>query len=327
LNDVAEVFNGIIEGQKEESKRMLNFSEGFEILWYKGFHNVVKESFFVTHKNPLKKKYPNDFEKPRWSNRHYFTREKVLINALHNLAWGQRITVGIDRKGVFVAHNFNIVAMHEDNNIPGLTHEVIAAVLAWKVANAWIIEWQRSSNLPLSKIREIPFPKLTEKQCMEITLAVRNIENAKKNHNIVSGNDMNTIDRILTSAYQLSTMYYSIISELSDWDSNSSIQETGSVLKEDTRKVCGVVEEVNAEGGTLTIWLRGFDELQIVPIDKLIPGWLLREGVPFCTKIPKLISEQQLHSGEVQWGNFLPQEYAYLEQEQLLNSLSELVLS
>jgi hypothetical protein len=82
------------------------------------------------YKNPLKKKYPNDFEEPRWDNRHFFTQEKVLINTIKRQAWGQRITVGVDRKGIYVAHNFNIIALREDNNIPGLTHEVIAAVLA-----------------------------------------------------------------------------------------------------------------------------------------------------------------------------------------------------
>ena len=89
--------------------------------------------------------------------------------------------------------------------------------------------------------------------------------------------------------------------------------------------VCGAVDTVDAINGEITLWMRGFDALQTMQIPPQMPGWMLREGATFCTKIPRnLLKKGQLENNQL-WGRFYPQEYAYMDEAELLYSLNEVV--
>jgi hypothetical protein len=89
--------------------------------------------------------------------------------------------------------------------------------------------------------------------------------------------------------------------------------------------LCGVVEVVDKENGCLTLWLRGFDDLQTVSITPVMPDWLLQPRSAFCTTIPRnLVAAKQLPP-LLDWGSFLPQEYSNESTEELLKSIGSIL--
>ncbi len=57
-----------------------------------------------------------------------------------------------------------------------------------------------------------------------------------------------------------------------------------------------------------------------------MPGWMLRLGAAFRTRIPDAyVDEDRIDPGAVDWGNFLPQPYTYMREEELLAELSNLL--
>ena len=325
LDNVAIAFQGIIEGKKTKNKRMRDHIDKTKIQWFKGVRNVIKAPFYTIYKNPLEAVYPNDFEEPRYFNRKYFPQEKVLLNALaNNSRWEKKVKVTIDRRGIYVSHNFFIVVLRDDSILPYLTLEVIAAVLDWKVCNAWLLEHLKHTQFPLPAIRTLPFPKLTKNECDTIKSAVLEIEIAKQRGETAVAYFENIVDETLRGAYKLDDMTYQILSGIMDEEEEkfkTSCQENVT----EWWNVCGAVDTVDAINGEITLWMRGFDALQTMQIPPQMPGWMLREGATFCTKIPRnLLKKGQLENNQL-WGRFYPQEYAYMDEAELLYSLNEVV--
>jgi len=88
----------------------------------------------------------------------------------------------------------------------------------------------------------------------------------------------------------------------------------------------GVVDSINAEEGTITLWMEGFEELQRVQIAASMPGWMLRPGVAFRTKIPRdYVTSGLIRPDSVDWGVFRPQPYTYMAEEELFAELSHIL--
>lgn len=87
--------------------------------------------------------------------------------------------------------------------------------------------------------------------------------------------------------------------------------------------ISGVVDSVKADEGMITLWISGFDELQTVPIDPLMPGWMLRPDAAFRAKIPYTCKRQRSLAGVV-WDAIYPQQYTYLSEEELTENLAHL---
>jgi hypothetical protein len=92
-------------------------------------------------------------------------------------------------------------------------------------------------------------------------------------------------------------------------------------MDEPTWKVSGVVDRVNSGRGTIRVWVEGMDHLQVVPIDPLMPEWMLREGSAFRTTIPYQVARAHTLKG-VRWGPFSRQPYTQLSEEDLLWQMS-----
>ena len=57
-----------------------------------------------------------------------------------------------------------------------------------------------------------------------------------------------------------------------------------------------------------------------------MPGWMLRPGSAFRTKIPEgYADEGNIDPITTDWGTFRPQPYTYMSEEELLEELSNLL--
>lgn len=312
LSSQAVVFPGTIPGSPER-RRHVDDPDGAPIQWLTGTQNVIHDSFQITYQDPKILIYPNDFEEPRLSKKELLAGEKVLINALANPSWGKRVKAVIERKGYFVSDSFDVLVPKEDDS--NISLEVLAAVIDWKVSNAWLLEHHKYPRFPMRAIRKLPFPELSRDECILLINAVRDIERAWLSGQEQPTGALQIIDDTLRKAYQLEDEVYERLSLIAKWDSEAPI--TLDLQFDHTAKweVSGVVDEVDAENGEITFWLDGFDDLQIVPIVPVMPGWLLRPEVAFRTSIPRSCVNQHSLSNNTSWGFFYPQDYAYLNEE------------
>jgi hypothetical protein len=84
------------------------------------------------------------------------------------------------------------------------------------------------------------------------------------------------------------------------------------------------VDSIDAENGTITLWISDFDELQTVPISPHMPGWLLRPNTAFRTSIPRqCVRERNL--GDVYLEKFSPQDYTYLDEGEIFEELAKVL--
>ena len=187
------------------------------------------------------------------------------------------------------------------------------------------VEHLKATYIPSSTIRSIPFPKeLDALACNQLTRAVHHLEVAAQRGE-VDLEAQQTIDYILKSAYNLDDDTFERLRMIAHWDDLDDDQ-----LRELLRKplpnpaklldVTGGVEEVNAQDGTITLWLNGFPGLQTVPITDAMPGWMLRPGAAFKAQIPQEHFPRQSLE-DVAWFNIVPQEYTYLNDEELIDEL------
>ena len=318
LGEVANLFDGLGLGKKTENKRYLNALDSIMIEWYKKAN--LLEPYRLHYSGGLPATYPNDFENPRIQNRQLFTQQKVVINTLINASWGQRIKAAIDRRGVYLSDNFRVIALLSNNKYPQITDEVIVAILNWRVCNAWLLEKLKHTKPRIERLRRLPIPILSSDECKTIEQAVLLLENPMTSPELCQ-ESQKIIDEILVRAYQLTPEVNQRLIEIIQWEKKHVV--TADDLEKKRWNLCGAVEAVDSESGKITLWLRGFDELQIVPIAPSMPGWLLRPNATFCTTIPRHLADVK-YLGEFQeWGIFYPQEYAYMDEEELLESLFE----
>lgn len=326
LASVATMFPGVIRGKKVGNKRWLNFVDSKNVCLLTDAKRVAPRTrpWYVNYNGALALKYPNDFEKPRLEHRQALFEPKALLVAAANPSWGRRSKAVIERKGYCVSHSFWVIAPLEEDEF-FITHEVIAAVLNWYVSNAWIADNLSYPWIERRILDTIPFPcNLTEEQCTAITAAVKQLEAAAAENLALPVEAQHIIDIILTEAYQLDEATLTRLRAIAEWDEHPLITlDPQPDRSQADYMISGVVDSVQAEQGTITLWISGFDELQTVPIDSLMPGWMLRSDVAFRAKIPYECERQRSLEGVV-WGNIEPQQHTYLDEQELIDELAHI---
>ena len=153
---------------------------------------------------------------------------------------------------------------------------------------------------------------------------IGNIENALSTDQERPVQATQTIDEILKVAYQLDDETFERLRLVAEWDTNPQITLDEQLDPKARWQTSGIVDNIDAKNGTITFWLRSFDELQTVPISPVMPGWLLRPEVAFRTSIPRQCVRQR-HLANVSWGKFYPQDYTYLSEEELFDDLTDIL--
>ncbi len=334
LRDLTEIFRGAIVGQKPENKRWTDFENPKIVPWLKGVKDVMPYPYFIEYKNATTILYPNDLEEPRKSKKpekdkeHILAGVKVLVPYDINSSWGKRIRAAIERKGYYVSDHFYVVAPISLAQERHITHEVVAAVLNWDVSNAWIVEHLKNPAIPKRVVDTIPFPEdLSEEDCKSLTQAVLQLEFAAYANLAEPIEATQTIDAVLKRAYHLDDATFTRLRQVKEWDSKPQITlDLPSDNDEANCFISGIVDSINAAQGTITLWLKGFDELQTVQIIPSMPGWILRPGIAFRTETPrKYIKDGIIDTDTPAWGIFRPQPYTYMSEEELLGQFTSLL--
>jgi len=321
LNKLAEIFPGATVGKKPAKKRWKDFPNPKKVKWLTGAKNVIKDSFSIDYNESKTITYPNELKEPIINKEQFLSGNKILLTANANPSWGKRVKVAIERKGYYVSDSFIIIVPTPTPEMPYITLEVVAAVLDWKVSNAWIVEHLKHPKIPSRIIKNIPFPFLSENDSKILTSAIHEIEESINNNMEYPILAANRIDSVLKAAYQLDDETFNRLNLISKWDTDPRITLDQIPDVNPTWKTSGIVDSIYVENGTITFWLTDYDELQTVPISPQMPGWLLRTDIAFRTTIPRDCLKQQ-NLKDVSWGNFYPQEYTYLNEKELIDELT-----
>ncbi len=90
--------------------------------------------------------------------------------------------------------------------------------------------------------------------------------------------------------------------------------------------VSGHVESIDAQQNAIKLWIKGIKGIQRVQITPSMPGWLLRPGIEFYTKIPRRYVEQEhINFENIDWDTFHPQMYTYMSEVELLEDCAKLL--
>jgi len=74
------------------------------------------------------------------------------------------------------------------------------------------------------------------------------------------------------------------------------------------------------------LWIKGFEDLQQVQIVPSMPGWMLRPGAEFYTKVPRnAVRQGHIDFDNVDWDVFYPQTYTYLSEVELMQDFARLL--
>src|SRR6266702_2439681 len=292
--------------------------------------------YFIDYEKATTIIYPNMLEEPRKSKNpkrdkeHILAGNKVLIPYDPDPTWGRRVRVAIERKSHYVSDSFWVVVPKTIAQQMHITCEVLAAVLSWDVSNAWITEFLKSPAIPKRAIDTVPFPSnLSEKACRSITEAVLKLEEeaqAGRTESQETKDANRTIDTILRAAYHLDDTTFERLRQVIEWDHKPQITlDTQPDLENANWVLSGIVDSINAEQGSITLWLEGFHDLQTVRILPSMPGWMLRPEATFRTKIPRrYVKQGSIDFDAIDWGTFDPQPYAYMDEEELLEEFSRI---
>ncbi len=333
LQEFAEIVRGATVGQKPDKKRWRDYPFPKLVPWLSGVKNVLSRSYFIDYTSATTIRYPNDLKEPLKSKRrpdddkeYLFIEEKVLLAYDIDTSWGRRNKVAIERKSHYVSDSFYIVAPKKMAQEMNITCEVLAAVLNWDVSNAWIVEHLKSPPIPKRIVDTIPFPKnLSEDDCQALTQAVREIEQAAFDNKLAPTRATGMIDIILKAAYNLDDATFSRLRMVTEWDSHPQI--TLDIQPDRDKADCfvsGFVESVDAKEGTITFDIKGFEEFQTVQIVPSMPGWLLRSGAAFYTRIPRVyVKQNHIDFIAVDWDTFHPQTYTYLNEKELMEDFAD----
>ena len=330
LIEKAIIFNGATKGKKDEKKRWRDYNEPKLVNWLTKAKEVIPHRFFIDYTRASKITYPNDLKEPLMYKRNpkknktdLLKGKKVLLTAGSNASWGRRVTVAIERHSHYVSNSFWVIVPTKEAEAQGITHEVIAAVLDWYVSNAWIVEHLKYTWIPRPVLETLPFPKqLSESDCKALTEAVHHIEAAANHRNEDPLEARKTIDTILKGAYQLDEKTLSKLRSIYHWE-----EIAGHVIDPSTNlranwQLSGIVENVDAQNGLITVWTDEFDEPLTIPIHPAMPGWMLREEAAFRVKIPYEQAEKGFLDPDFSdWGRFTPQPNTYLTENELLEKI------
>lgn len=327
LQEIAEIIRGAIRGTPENGP-WTNYPLSKKVSWLTGVKDVLTRSFVIDYTQADTIIYPNDLERPRLKKEYILVGTKVLMVYDPDTSWGKRNKLAIERKHYYPSDSFWVIAPNAFGKHQGITCEVLAAVLNWYVSNAWIVEHLKSPAIPKRARESIPFPKyLSSHDLQMLTEAVWKIEEAALHNQEAPQDTIQLIDTILKAAYHLDDATFERLRKVSEWDSKPQITlDNQPNLANATWTPGGVVKSVQAEEGTITLWIEGFQELQTVKIVPAMPGWMLRSGATFRTRIPdKYLDEDRIEPENIDWGTFQPQPYIYMNERELFAELSHLL--
>jgi len=326
LKERADIFRGAIVGSR---RRYANNSDSEQVLWLTGVRKVLERSFHINYENPPQTKlYPNDFEEPRLNKKHIFEGTKILVVHSPDPSWGRRAKVAIERNGYYISGSYWIVTPLPDVQKMSITHEVLAAVINWDVSNAWLIENMTSLGIPEYAMNTIPFPKnLSEDDCAALTEAVLELEMAALNNEPEPLEVTQRIDTILKTAYHLDETTFERLHKITEWSRSPEVSLDAQPDRERANCfISGVVDSVDAQQDSIRLWIKGFEELQSVRIVPSMPGWLLRSGAEFYTKIPRrYVKQDHIDFDAVDWDTFHPQMYTYMNEIELMGDFAKLL--
>ncbi len=330
LHDYAEAIRGAIVGQEPERKRLADYQYPKQVSWLEGVKDIMPPSrpLFIDYTQARTILYPNELERPRESKENVLAGVKVLVPYNTNPTWGKRIRVAIERNGCYVSDHFYAIVPTPLAQEKHITYEVLAAVLDWDVSNAWIVEHLETAHIPKRIIDTVPFPNdLSEQDCKALTQAMLQLEAAAYSHQPEPIEARKVIDIILKRAYHLDDATFTRLRLVKEWNNASQItldlQPNGD---EPNCFISGVVDSVNAIQGTITLWVKGFDELQTVQIVPSMPGWMLRPEAAFRTEIPyRYVKCGIIDPTTTSWGIFRPQPYTYMSEEELIEGFASLL--
>lgn len=327
LQEHADIIKGASVGKPENRRTDYPFPK--QVLWLTGVKRVMKRPFFIDYEQATTITYPNGLERPRLDKEHILAGKKVVVVYDPDTTWGKRNKVAIVREKYYVSDSFWVIvptlSAQQNHNI---TCEVLAAVLNWDVSNAWIIEHLKSPAIPKRAMNTIPFPiNLSVDDCIALTEAVWKLEEAAKANRPEPREANLAIDTVLKAAYRLDNATFERLRKIAEWDNNPQMTLDP---EPDHQKanwfLSGVVDSIDAEQGTITLWMEGFDELQTVRIAPSMPGWMLRPNAAFRTKILEdYVEEGRIDEDIIDWGIFRPQPNTFMSQEELFEELSTLL--
>ena len=337
LHDYAEIIRGAIIGKKPENKRWTNYQDSKRVPWLEGVKAIMPPSrpFFIDYTQTKTILYPNELEEPRKSKNPVEDKEyilagvKVLVPYNIDPTWGKRVRVAIERNRYYVSDHFYAVVPKSLVQEKHITHEVLAAVLDWDVSNAWIIEHLKTAHIPKRIIDTVPFPNdLSKQDCEALTQAVLQLETAAYSHQPEPTEARKVIDTILKRAYHLDDATFTRLRLVKEWNNASQITlDLQPNVDEPNCFISGIVNSVNAIQGTITLWVKGFDELQTVQIVPSMPGWMLRPEAAFRTELPYgYVKCGIIDPTTTSWGTFRPQPFTYLSEEELFEGFTNLLL-
>lgn len=325
LQNYIEITKGASAG-KAENRKSHPFPK--QVHWLTGVKEVMPRPFYINYEAATIINYPNDLERPRQRKEYILAGEKVIVVYDPDTTWGKRVKLAIEREDHYVSDSYWVIAPNALARAMSLSCEVIAAVMNWDVSNAWIVEHLKSPAIPKRAIETIPFPKdLSEYDCYMLTEAVRKLEDAARLGSSASIEVTQTIDAILKKAYHLDDATFERLRKVIEWDEQPYITLDPEPDRDSANWIIsGVVDNIDAQQGTITLWVEGFRELQTVQIVPSMPGWLLRPNAAFRTKIPRaFVKQSRIDKDTVDWGMFQPQPYVYMNEEELFEELGSLL--
>lgn len=324
IADIVTIFPGLTRGSNPQSKRHLQSKEKTPVMFLTDARYAIPRSWYIDYTTAQQALYPDDFSKPRLQYQNILNYKKILLFASTNPSWGRRSKAVIERRGIYPSFSFWVIAPEPVPDCVAITEEVIAAVLNWYVSNAWVSEHRSYPKIERRIVETIPFPRhLSEVDCVALTAAVQELEHAAANNLPLPGAAQDIIDTILKTAYQLDDATFERLRMIAEWDHHPQVTLDPQPDRSSANYlISGVVEQVDAEQGTITLWMSGFDALQTVPIDPQMPGWMLRPEAAFRARIP-YACEYNRSLEAVVWGRITPQEYTYLSEEVLVARLTD----
>lgn len=330
LGELATVTQGCIAGKPADGY-WRNFGEPKQVPWLPDAKSALRQLFRIDYKSKSTIRYPNDLQWPRKNSanpekdlEHIFVGTKVIMASVLEPGWDMRIKVAVERLGFFVPDNFMVFVPSSNSSNPRISVEVIAAVLSFPVAKAWLLEFMKSPKAPTHALRSLPFPKLSSADCRRIEKDVRAIETLSEDGEHTKKR-LESIKTILTAAYGIDGEMARRLEVVANWGQSSFVSLDPSPREDESSwLISGIVTRVDAAVGTITFWLDGFNAEQTVPITPSIPGWMLRPEAAFRTHIPYAWRKagRALESDSC-WSGFSPQPRAYLDDSDIFSNLTD----
>jgi len=320
-------FRGVTRGTPSATKRQKRQVVAERVNCLFQAREVLKQPFSIDYEKAVSITYPDDLQWPRERQKHILEGIKVIVVYTQDPSWGRRAKVAIERMGYYISDDFWILALRPATQKEYITHEVLAAIVSWDVSNAWIIEHMSSPSIRGRAMRTIPFPEnLSEEDCKLLTQAVRQLEMAAHDRRTEPIEAIQIIDFILKRAYRLDNTIFTRIRQVKEWDEKPQITLDSQPDSDDANCfISGIVDSIDATLGTITLWIKDFDELQTVQIVPSMPGWMLRADVAFRTEIPyRYLKRGIIDPATTAWGTFRPQPYTYMSEEELLEGFVDL---